>query len=120
MIRGRILLKGNKQVLFSNGMRTKNAWDRAKGLLGFPQLRSNECLWLEPCNSVHMFGMRQSLDIVYLAGDGQVLKVVNGLKPWRVSLCLGASSVLEVRAGMCLELGVLPGSYISWSNDESQ
>ncbi|MCS6764780.1 MAG: DUF192 domain-containing protein [Candidatus Protistobacter heckmanni] len=77
-----------------------------------------EASTLTPCKGVHMFGMRYGLDIVYLDTDlegmrrgelGWVLKCVPDLRPWRLSACPGAGSVLELHTGEIFRLGLRKG-----------
>ena len=51
------------------------------------------------CRSVHTFGMRFAIDVVFLDSRGRVVRVVCGLRPGRIVLCRRAESVLELRAG---------------------
>jgi uncharacterized membrane protein (UPF0127 family) len=45
-------------------------------------------------------GMRFAIDVVFLDGDGRVLRTAAKLKPWRVAAaCRGARTVLELPAG---------------------
>jgi len=53
-------------------------------------------LLLPRCRSVHTFGMRFGLDLVWLGAAGEVVRVDRGVPPWRVRWCRGARSVLEV------------------------
>lgn len=70
------------------------------GLMGREKLNQGEALWLEPCNSVHTFFMKFSIDVVYLDQQGKVLFIRRGMRPWRIDFpVFGASSVLELRAG---------------------
>jgi uncharacterized protein len=56
-------------------------------------------LELAPCRSIHTFGMRFALDLIWLDGAGQVVRVDEGVPPRRLRTCLGARSVIEVRGG---------------------
>jgi uncharacterized membrane protein (UPF0127 family) len=51
------------------------------------------------CNSVHTFGMRFALDLVWLGRNGRVVRVDHGVAPWRMKLCVRARSVVETTAG---------------------
>lgn len=63
-------------------------------------LAEGEALLIRPCSSVHMFFMRFALDIVFVDRQGDVVKVVPRLKPWRMALGgKGAHSALEMAAG---------------------
>jgi uncharacterized membrane protein (UPF0127 family) len=72
---------------------------RARGLLGCRALSAEEGLWLEPCNAVHMVGMRIGLDVVFLSRAGEILRCVPSLRPWRMVRCRAACSTLEVAVG---------------------
>jgi len=55
-------------------------------------------LHLPRCRSVHTFGMRFALDLVWLDGAGEVVRVDRAVPPCRVRSCRRARSVLELRA----------------------
>jgi uncharacterized protein len=52
-------------------------------------------LLLPRCRSVHTFGMRFPLDLIWLDRDGRVLRVDEAVPPWRVRSCRHAAAVLE-------------------------
>jgi uncharacterized protein len=56
-------------------------------------------LLIPRCRSVHTFGMRFELDLVWLDRDGRVLGVEEGVQAWRVRSRRDAAAVLEVPAG---------------------
>jgi hypothetical protein len=56
-------------------------------------------LLLPRCRSVHTFGMRFPLDLVWLDSAGRVVRVDRSVPPCRVRSCRAARSVLELRAG---------------------
>jgi len=72
---------------------------RLRGLLGTAELNKGEGLLLRPCQMVHGFGMRFSIEAVYLDGEGRVLGVYL-IKPGRPGpfLCR-AVQVLELPLG---------------------
>jgi hypothetical protein len=55
----------------------------------------DHALLLPRCRSVHTFGMRFPLDLVWLDGAGRVVRVDEAVPPWRVRSCRGADAVLE-------------------------
>jgi Uncharacterized ACR, COG1430 len=58
-----------------------------------------EPLLIPRCRSVHTFGMRFAIDLVWLGRGGRVLRVDRGVGPWRVRTCRAAIEVLELAAG---------------------
>lgn len=87
-------------------------WSRLRGLIGRRSLAAGRALWLRPCNSVHCFFMRFSIDVVYLDHSGNILRIHPSLKPWRMSICKPATSVLELAAGESQRLGIQPGDQL--------
>ena len=99
-------------------LQTQSLWERTRGLLGKPALGVNQALWIKPCNSVHSIGMSYALDLVYLNKQLEVVKLVSGLQPLRLSMALGAHSVLELRAGELARLGIQVGDQLKWWPNE--
>jgi uncharacterized membrane protein (UPF0127 family) len=85
----------------AGGLRLHVATTWRARLLGLALLHDLplECALLIPaCRSVHTFGMRFALDVLFLDEGGRPLRIVRGLRPWRVVSCPGAAAVIERRA----------------------
>jgi uncharacterized membrane protein (UPF0127 family) len=72
---------------------------RLRGLAGVPELPDAWALHLPRCRSVHTFGMRFALDLIWLDRAGVVVRVDERVPPRRVRGCRGARDVVEVVAG---------------------
>ena len=72
---------------------------RLLGLALLDRLPESHALLLRDCSSVHTFGMRFALDVMFLDAAQAPVRVVYGLRPRRLVRCAGARSVLETRAG---------------------
>jgi uncharacterized protein len=83
---------------------------RTVGLLATSDLAADEALWLEPCASVHSFGLRARIGCAFLGPDGTVLRVVDPLPAGRVASARGARSVVECAAGRLA--GVVAGARL--------
>ena len=92
----------------------KTTMQRMKGLLGTTSLSQTEGLLIEPCNSVHTFGMKYVLDIVYLDRNQKVIKCVSKMAPARMSMAFNATSVVEMAAGMIEANNIKPGDRLEW------
>ena len=73
--------------------------ERRRGLAKMAPLPDDHALRILKCNSVHTFGMRFALDLVWLGRDGRVLRVDRDVAPRRMKWCLRAGSVVETCAG---------------------
>jgi uncharacterized membrane protein (UPF0127 family) len=96
----RLLEAGSGRVVVDDVELARTSWSRFMGLMGRPGLEPGRGLWIEPCNSIHMFFMRFAIDVVFLDKQRRVKKVMLNFKPWRVSpIVFGARSVVELPAG---------------------
>jgi len=85
---------------------------RAKGLLKRDGLEEGAGLWIIPCEAVHTFFMRFTIDVVYIDRKRRVRKVVSRLVPWRISSHLPAHSVIELPAGTIDRTGTQKGDQL--------
>ena len=76
---------------------------RSKGMLGRDHIPPEEGMLFRQCESIHMFGMRTALDVLFLDTDDRVVKIFRELQPWKMAF--GGR-----KATHCLELapGILP------------
>jgi uncharacterized membrane protein (UPF0127 family) len=91
---------------------TRTSAERRRGLLGFTQLPPGAGIWLNPCEAVHTFGMQITLDALFLDSQLRVRKIAANLKPGRISICLAATSVLELAAGAAAAALTQPGDQL--------
>ncbi|HEV7773264.1 MAG TPA: DUF192 domain-containing protein [Conexibacter sp.] len=69
---------------------------RLLGLAGLRTLPPATGLVLPGTRSIHTFGMRFALDLVWLDGEGRVARVDRGVRPWRIRSCREARAVVEL------------------------
>ena len=81
---------------------------RMRGYLGRDNPGPGHGLLLNPCGSVHTFGMRFVLDLIFLSREGAVCKVLAAVAPGRIAWGgWRAHHVIETPAGW-LDLSLLP------------
>jgi uncharacterized membrane protein (UPF0127 family) len=73
--------------------------ERRRGLAKMEPMPPEHALHILRTNSVHTFGMRFALDLVWLGRGGRVVRIDRDVTSRRVKLCVGARSVVETRAG---------------------
>jgi uncharacterized protein len=106
-------------VLAQNVEVADRAGTRRKGLLGRSYLSAGEGLWIIPCESVHTFFMRFSIDLVYLDRTLKVRKVRSNVPPWRLSACLSAHSVIELAPGTIRTTQTREGDQLEFATNDA-
>lgn len=114
MLSGSIIDVNKNNILVSDTSRTNNALERMRGLLFRTKLKPLQALWIEPCPSIHTFGMKYSIDIIFLDKSGMVLKVVENLLPMRIATCKKAKVSIELLAGEAEKLRIELGTQLAW------
>jgi uncharacterized membrane protein (UPF0127 family) len=89
-------------------------WDRARGLLGKPPLKSGQGLLISPCKSIHTFGMRYPIDVVFLDANWTVCKIISSLPMARFSGSMVARMTLELPANEASRIQLSAGSRLVW------
>ena len=93
-----------------------NFWTRGKGLLGRAALPADEGILLVPGASIHMFGMKFSIDAVFLTQDDIVTDIAENLAPGQTHFATARAgkpySTLELCAGTVARVGLQIGDKI--------
>jgi uncharacterized membrane protein (UPF0127 family)/Flp pilus assembly protein protease CpaA len=78
-----------------------------------PGLIPGAGMLLVPCGSIHTAFMRFPIDVVFIARDGEVLRIAERVPPWRFRAARrGTHLVLELAAGESAVLGLTPGARL--------
>lgn len=85
---------------------------RMRGLLGRSSLDEHAGVLFPRTRSVHTHFMRFPIDVVFLDGDREVVKIVSALYPWRVASCRRSRLVLELSAGRAARVGLREGDRL--------
>jgi uncharacterized membrane protein (UPF0127 family) len=103
--------------VIKNVAKTTNFLERMWGLLGRQKLEVDEGLLISPCSSVHTFGMRFTIDVVFLNKDLTIVKTVESLKPWRMAASNKSYMVLELADKSINKLQLITGQQLEWHHD---
>jgi hypothetical protein len=81
---------------------------------GFPD---GAALVIDPCSSIHMFGMRFPIDVLYVDRQHRVVRLQQGIKPWRIGplFTKGARYVVELPVGTIERTGTTVGDELTIS-----
>lgn len=87
---------------------------RREGLLKRTGLEDGEGLWISPCEAVHCFFMKFTIDVVFINKKRQVVKLAPSLRPWRLAGSLRAHSVVELPEGKIVASGTQVGDQLEF------
>ena len=91
-------------------------WGRFWGFMGHGPPSPGEGILLAPCNSIHTFGMRFAIDVIFLSAEGRVMALRPAVRPWRVCRGVrGGRYALEVPTGTIEATGTREGDELSWA-----
>ena len=94
--------------------------ERMRGLLGRDGLPPGEFMLLDPGGSIHTFGMRFAIDVLFLDRDNRVVRVAPDVAPGRMRFGgLRARRTIETASGW-LDSKSLFGAFVEWQADQRQ
>ncbi len=86
---------------------------RLVGLLGQRKLEPGKGLLLTPCKQIHTCFMSIDIDVIFLNNQGQIIKSIADMKPWKKSPRVsGCCQVLEMAAGFLAEYELKEGMVL--------
>ena len=96
----RVELETGDATIAHTVRKAKSFFERLRGLMYTKELPEGQALLLEPCNSIHTFGMRFPIDVLFLDTSNRILKAVYSLRPGMIAGPVkGGCAVLEMTAG---------------------
>lgn len=91
----------------------RSLWARLRGAIP-TRPGTNEAILIPHARWVHSMGMRGAIDVLYLDRGFRVVRVVRGLRPWRIAPpAWRAYYALELAAGF--SEGINRGDVLVWS-----
>ncbi len=100
-----------ENVLLADTPRTRRI-----GLLKHAGLQPGEGLWIYPCQAIHTFWMRFSIDVAFLDRHRRVKRVYHRMPPFRLTrIVWGARSVLELASGVLAGSRTATGDELQFS-----
>ncbi len=98
---------GRGTMLAHRVLEARSCAAKMTGLLACDTLEKGCGLLIPECHSVHSFGMRYDIDVVFLDAENRVVKIVHEMKPRRwIKKVKNAAKVLELPAGTCYEVAL--------------
>lgn len=110
----RVLNRTRSTVLATEADVADTSETRRHGLLKRSGLAPGEGLWIVPCEAIHCFFMKFTIDVLFLSKTKKVLKAKPAVKPWRIAACFRAHSVLELPEGRIADSGTQAGDQLEF------
>jgi uncharacterized protein len=104
-------------VISSKAIVARSMFQKVKGLLGKKKMHPQEAMIFYQASSIHTFGMKFPIDVVFVKKTGEIRRVCGCVKPKKMLFCSSYATIElpENRAKVChLE----KGRFISWFRDE--
>lgn len=102
----------SRRILFDLCRVANTFASRFLGWMGKRYAAGSEAIIFYRTSSLHTFFMRFSIDVIYLDRDMRVMRVVEMIKPWRVTYCRGAACAIECAGGQARKKEITPGKTI--------
>lgn len=100
----------NGRILAYAGVWAASFFKRLLGLIGQKEICQGEAMVLYPCRAVHCVGMRFVIDVVFLNRSGQVVHIIENMKPGSFSPVIKeACYAVELPAGQICRSETKPG-----------
>ncbi len=103
----------NKKYILQHVKIANTFFSRLWGLLQQNMQKKSHILILTPCKCIHTFGMSYAIDVIFVSKEGEILKMINDMKPNRCSPVIKNSQyVIEMESSIYLNLGIEEGDQI--------
>lgn len=94
-----ILKTPRGEIICHKMMVAENTLERMKGLMFSDDIPNQaDGFLIKRCNSIHTFFMNYPLDVIFLDKNLKVIKIIENLRPWKITLFyLRATQTLELK-----------------------
>jgi uncharacterized membrane protein (UPF0127 family) len=109
----RVLNLNRSTELASQAGLADGFFSRLRGLLGRDGLEPGTGLVIEPCTSIHMWGMKFALDVVHLNKQGKVVRLLPNMRPGSLGPYIWSShTAVELPVGTIAASGTEHGDIL--------
>jgi hypothetical protein len=111
----RLINKTSNIIISENVMVANTYFKRLKGLMFTKELSNQSALHIIPCNEIHTFNMRYSIDVLYLDKNNNILAIEEEMKPGKIGKRVNnAQSVVELPSGKVKRVNVKTGQEVAF------
>lgn len=106
-------LKTREGELLTEVRIARKFFERFCGLMFKKQISDSDVIVFPRCNSIHTFFMRDCIDVIFVGQSGAVIRIVEGLKPWRLLWPQAkAQHCIEMSKQRAKALGIFEGKHL--------
>lgn len=99
-----IINSSNHICLASHVEIANRTLSRTIGLMGRRKIEIDHALLIYPCQQIHTYFMKFTIDCLFIDKQYQVVQIIEGLKPWKISKKIPAGwGVIELPEGLVKE-----------------
>lgn len=107
--------KATGTVVSANLMTADSFFKRLKGLMFTKELPEQDALHIIPCNEIHTFFMKYSIDVLYLDKDKKIVHIDEEMEPGKIGKKIkNAISVVELPGGRIRLAGLTTGQSVEF------
>lgn len=111
----KILNSTQNTIIADNGRMADNFMARLVGLLNQSQIVPGEALVISPCQQIHMFFMKFSIDVIFVNNSDIVVGLVENIQPFAMSPIIRNSyRAIEVPSGTISQSRTCMGDAIQF------
>lgn len=107
-----------QNVLWEKVTIARSFFARLIGLLSKTNLDSSEGMLFYKAPSIHTFGMKFPIDILFMDITGKIVRIFSDVKPNRIIPYVKSWATLELKAGQCVEKQIQPGDLLHWEEGQ--
>lgn len=112
---------GQAEPLATRAVVAASMVSRMVGLLGHRLLQEGEGMVILACQSIHTFFMRFAIDVVFTDGTWRVLRIHEGVRPWRMTTPVwGAAAAIELPSGTAGKCRLHVGDRLLFTRADAQ
>jgi len=108
----------DRDLLWDDVKIARSFFSRLIGLLSKTSLDSSEGMMFYRAPSIHTYGMKFPIDILFLDSTGKIHRIFHDVKPNRIVPYVRSWVTIELKAGQCVEKQLQPGDDLHWEEGQ--
>ena len=114
----KLISKTSNAIISENVIVADSFFKRLKGLMFTKELPDQNALHIVPCNEIHTFNMKYSIDVLYLNSNNTILAIDEEMKSGKIGKRVkNAISVVELPSGKIKKSDIKIGQEVEFLKD---